>query len=870
VTQAKQREEDAERAEARLSEQARVWQEEMARRAKELEQERRLEVSGLKEQEMELEASIRRLQMALDNAQQEMHDKEGRAAVQERMLSGMLADAREREQEQALESQELRRRLAEAEEHAAALQVELGVASKDAQGMVVELTFDQDFAEVRGKEREFAAQVADDLQDAWQLPDSRRSVPSLEPGGAVRVMSLRQGSVIATILLSPYEFPPGTSRREAVEALLAQAQDGAGVAIGRRAAASQDQSPMTQWEKLTSVRVKSAEDCEEEKESLRLALAAAREELETRQEEVSRLEEDRSRLHRLLESLSEDARSTQAQAVTQALEHEEALAQQMAWVRERERDMKQHLSEALDEQQRLRDLVGERERDAQQRLSEAVEEQQRLCGVIAEGDRAREAGQAEVESLKARQSASEQVLEEVCGRMAAAVAVLEQDLVELQTSLVAIFQDLKEQERSMEEEWEARLSSSVGAKEREKQAAAEELSSYVDMLSSSLVVAAAEFEVQAHSASAEAAALDRLDGVVCAILESLGVTYAALEHRATAQAQHAAAAASQESARSSADMAFGRHLQAIDDSVGLLEERLRLAADVGLEQAQMLNDGRHSRDGMLEEVTRSWLEASEALEHVHGEAERVQREMGGELRAIWQQIKQLHATLEPVEQMVLDEKARAAIVSASVQCAGTAHSGNECVTESVAESGACPVCVGEELSREMSPADTEAEAASATAVDATASAVTRLASISSGGSPARSESREDPEASSSPFQPRHEQGTTRFGCEYDCGYEGGFEEVAEHEKICSLNPTAQGGGGGGGGDGGEVDSASQAAQGSLLSDAGSSSWVSRVSEAEVSMHEHRDLRGQVDWAEAAAEVARARATMLEQEVRMLL
>jgi len=335
-------------------------------------------------------------------------------------------------------------------------------------------------------------------------------------------------------------------------------------------------------------------------------------EVEAQQEEVSRLEEDRSRLHRLLESQSEDARSVQAQA----LEHEEALAQQMAWVRERERDMKRHLSEALDEQQRLRDLVGERERDAQQRLSEAVEEQQRLCGVIAEGDRAREAGQAEVESLKARQSASEQVLEEVCGRMAAAVAVLEQDLVELQTSLVAIFQDLKEQERSMEEEWEARLSSSVGAKEREKQAAAEELSSYVDMLSSSLVVAAAEFEVQAHSASAEAAALDRLDGVVCAILESLGVTYAALEHRATAQAQHAAAAASQESARSSADMAFGRHLQAIDDSVGLLEERLRLAADVGLEQAQMLNDGRHSRDGMLEEVTRSWLEASEALEHV--------------------------------------------------------------------------------------------------------------------------------------------------------------------------------------------------------------------------------------------------------------
>jgi hypothetical protein len=35
-----------------------------------------------------------------------------------------------------------------------------------------------------------------------------------------------------------------------------------------------------------------------------------------------------------------------------------------------------------------------------------------------------------------------------------------------------------------------------------------------------------------------------------------------------------------------------------------------------------------------------------------------------------------------------------------------------------------------------------------------------------------------------------EGGATRFGCEYDCGYEGGFEQVAEHEKTCTVRSAA--------------------------------------------------------------------------------
>jgi hypothetical protein len=61
-----------------------------------------------------------------------------------------------------------------------------------------------------------------------------------------------------------------------------------------------------------------------------------------------------------------------------------------AW--RRERDMKQHLSDAFDEQQRLRDLLQERERDMKAHLSEALEEQQRLRDILdlAQRERARD------------------------------------------------------------------------------------------------------------------------------------------------------------------------------------------------------------------------------------------------------------------------------------------------------------------------------------------------------------------------------------------------------------------------------------------------------------------------------------------------
>ena len=73
------------------------------------------------------------------------------------MLAGMLEDARERLREQEVEVKALEAQLKE-------MQGQLECAAKDAQGMVVELTFEQDFKEIEARESDFERGIVNDLQ----------------------------------------------------------------------------------------------------------------------------------------------------------------------------------------------------------------------------------------------------------------------------------------------------------------------------------------------------------------------------------------------------------------------------------------------------------------------------------------------------------------------------------------------------------------------------------------------------------------------------------------------------------------------------------------------------------------------------------
>lgn len=178
----------SERAQTRLSQRTQELEEEMSRRAQEWEKERtestdararerlewakerdwerhewqqiqRRELSSQKQTEMQLERRVDELESALESSKAEMRNADGHAALQERLLSGMLEDARERLREQEIEVKDLEVQMEE-------MKCQLESASKDAQSMVVELTFEQDFEEIDGTERNFETEIVKDLQVA--------------------------------------------------------------------------------------------------------------------------------------------------------------------------------------------------------------------------------------------------------------------------------------------------------------------------------------------------------------------------------------------------------------------------------------------------------------------------------------------------------------------------------------------------------------------------------------------------------------------------------------------------------------------------------------------------------------------------------
>ena len=142
---------------------------------------------------------------------------------------------------------------------------------------------------------------------------------------------------------------------------------------------------------------------------------------------------------------------------SQALEREMEL-ERNAWMQERERDMKQHLSEALDEQQRLRDLMRERERDMKEHLSSALDEQQRLRDLLAL-ERSRRGGEGVGENepslllLEAKQSEINRLQGQVRMLERQALdneAILEQNATWVRDTELKLSQALGEQERLRE------------------------------------------------------------------------------------------------------------------------------------------------------------------------------------------------------------------------------------------------------------------------------------------------------------------------------------------------------------------------------------------------------------------------------------
>ena len=368
------------------------------------------------------------------------------------------------------------------------------------------------------------------------------------------------------------------------------------------------------------------EEIEAEREAATAELERMQEMAASQQGELMRLEEERSRLQRMLESQLEDARSMQLQAV----EHENTIVQKASWMQERERDMKHHLSVALDEQQHLRNLLA-LERSDSQRLK------------------------VEIEDIKDKEHKNQMMLAEMCGSMSESVSLLEREAGDIQTCLVAVFKDLKQQEQELME----KVAGTISERELEKQAVESELSSYVDVLSSNLYVAAAEFQVQAHSAHAEAAALDRIDHGLGDVSSTMSMITAALERQDMFAARRDDVVAERNKKISSADRALELSLQTLFDSVDELEGKLACvsrAADTSVRANEL---ERSSRNAMLEDVTRSWLEATSVLQHTIGESESVQKDIEKQLRDMWHQVKHVQTTLEPMERMVLDDRAQA-------------------------------------------------------------------------------------------------------------------------------------------------------------------------------------------------------------------
>jgi len=90
----------------------------------------------------------------------------------------------------------------------------LSAQQKDAQELVVEFTFDRPFSEVQDRTDSFSATLLENLEDAMKSEK-----------GHMTVLSLRPGSVIATVVMRPGTMQPGSSLKEAIARLQVQCQD---------------------------------------------------------------------------------------------------------------------------------------------------------------------------------------------------------------------------------------------------------------------------------------------------------------------------------------------------------------------------------------------------------------------------------------------------------------------------------------------------------------------------------------------------------------------------------------------------------------------------------------------------------------------
>jgi hypothetical protein len=121
----------------------------------------------------------------------------------------------------------------------------------------VEVTKKLISADKDSRENVFKEELADELNRAWNCNCSE-----------VQVLSLRPGSVIATLVLRPHALPPGASRRESIDKLLAHSQD--------ENSLLRCTQKHLQWQTLKKVQIKSVEGCEKEIER-RIHELAARE-----------------------------------------------------------------------------------------------------------------------------------------------------------------------------------------------------------------------------------------------------------------------------------------------------------------------------------------------------------------------------------------------------------------------------------------------------------------------------------------------------------------------------------------------------------------------------------------------------------------
>jgi hypothetical protein len=171
---------------------------------------------------LEEELEVARVKIAAHKLKVEFLEKTLQTDESELALSRALLQ-KDREERSAKDEE-----ICTSQKAIAALQVELDVVKakldenervlsaqqKDAQELVVEFTFDRPFSEVQDRTDNFSTTLLENLHDAMKSEK-----------GHMAVLWLRPGSVIATVVMPPGTMQPGRSLKEAIARLQAQCQD---------------------------------------------------------------------------------------------------------------------------------------------------------------------------------------------------------------------------------------------------------------------------------------------------------------------------------------------------------------------------------------------------------------------------------------------------------------------------------------------------------------------------------------------------------------------------------------------------------------------------------------------------------------------